>query len=181
MHLPLASIAGEASGQKRYAAVVLPDGRVRRIEPVEGVRRARVLDDLACARQTFRCRGQSQFAARLDLAPYRATADPAPEALDRDRDSVAPNPERPPTSARSSALRPYQPMVSSVGEAIRTPSRLTRRQFHHKPLLTSFWRATAARQAPGRSHSATIRNFSSTRQRRRSTPVSMSTHHVLHP
>jgi hypothetical protein len=58
----------------------------------------------------------------------------------------------------------------------RRPRRACRRQFHSKPLLTSCWRATAARQAPGCSHSATIRTFSSTRQRRR-----RSTPGIIHP
>ena len=49
------------------------------------------------------------------------------------------------------------------------------RQFHSRPRLNSCRRATAANDAPGSSTSATMRSFSSSRQRRRrSTPVMIS-------
>ena len=56
------------------------------------------------------------------------------------------------------------------------PLRTCRRQFHSSPRLTSCRRATSAKHAPGTSSSATMRSFSSSRQRRRrSTPVMIST------
>lgn len=80
--------------QKRRAALMLDDGRVRRIQSVERVRQIQILDDRARVRQTFRRRRQRQFASGLDLAPHRATADPDPEAFDRDRNPITPDPER---------------------------------------------------------------------------------------
>jgi hypothetical protein len=65
----------------------------------------------------------------------------------------------------------------NMGAASETsaPRRTCLRQFHNRPRLTSCRRATSAKQAPGCSTAATIRSFSSRRQRRRrSTPVIIS-------
>src|SRR6516225_3937712 len=61
------------------------------------------------------------------------------------------------------------------GSGLSTPRRTWLRQFHSRPRLTSYRRATSAMPEPGCSVSATIRSFSSRRQRRRrSTPVMIS-------
>jgi len=62
-----------------------------------------------------------------------------------------------------------------AGSARSVPSRTRRRQFHNKPRLRSYRRATSTKLAPGCSSSATIRSLSSNRQRRRrSDPVIIS-------
>ena len=66
-------------------------------------------------------------------------------------------------------------MNTGTGLGASTPLRTCARQFHSRPRLTACRRATAANDAPGCSTSATIRSFSSRRQRRRRpTPVMIS-------
>ena len=64
--------------------------------------------------------------------------------------------------------------------AANAPRRTCCRQFHSSPRLMSYRRATSRKLTPGCSTSATIRSFSSTRQRRRrSTPLMISNASVL--
>ena len=64
---------------------------------------------------------------------------------------------------------------TGIGSGTNSRRRTCLRQFHSSQRLTSCRRATAANDAPGCSTSATIRSFSSRRQRRRrSTPVMIS-------
>ncbi len=66
-------------------------------------------------------------------------------------------------------------MNTGIGSGVSAPLRTCARQFHSRPRLNSCRRATAANDAPGSSTSATMRSFSSSRQRRRrSTPVMIS-------
>ena len=66
-------------------------------------------------------------------------------------------------------------MNTGIGAGASIPLRTCARQFHSRPRLTAYRRATAANDAPGCSTSATILSFSSSRQRRRrSTPVMIS-------
>ena len=69
---------------------------------------------------------------------------------------------------------PYRAETAG-GSGPSTPRRTWLRQFHSSPRLISYRRAISAMPEPGCSVSATIRSFSSSRQRRRrSTPVMIS-------